>query len=260
MGDNDNLAQGLGEVRATLASELGRLKADFVILLEKFEKLRDNVNNLQQSSSMVNQIDLRLQKASDEINNAIRRIEAVEKADDNTGKYIERELQHLRNELLKDISRSILELDNSIKERLPATTIMSSIDELFIIARSYSESTQRLISEHSNTFSTNYRDDFANFRDEMNDSVTNTKRDLETRLDKIETKIGDTNTKLTNFDKEQTKLALKITMIAGGILFVLQIVASIVIKAAIEPRFDPSSSTQKPVIIRDTVRDTVQVK
>ena len=260
MGDNDNLAQGLDKVQTTLASELGRLKADFVILLEKFEKLRDNVNNLQQSSSIVTQIDQRLQRASDEFNNAIRRIEAVEKADDNTGKYIERELQHLRTELLKDISRSILELDNSIKERLPATTIMSSIDELFSIARSYSESTQRLISEHGTAFSTNYRDDFNTFREDLNETVTTNKRDLETRLDKLETKIGDANTKLANFDKEQTKLAMKIAMIAGGILLVLQTVVTIVIKSAFEPRLDSSTTTSKPIIIRDTVRDTVQVK
>lgn len=142
--DREKMASDIGEIRATVATELGRLKSDFTVLNEKLDRVREYLMLAQQTSQTMAAVESRLQKVSEEIRSVINRLEAVERSDSSTEKFIDRELGHLRTEVHQEIVKALLELDNSIKERLPASTITDSIEELFALTRKAGEDIRQL--------------------------------------------------------------------------------------------------------------------
>lgn len=229
MGEAD-LARDLGEVRATVASELGRLKADFTVLVERVEKVREQSIGFSQTVGLATQLDTKLQRASDEINTAIRRIETLERASGTTEKYIDRELLHLRTEIKQDIAKAILELDNSIKDRLPATTIMDSINELFDLSHRAYEAAQRMV----------------NSREDVNDGkLSDYKTATDSKLKSLSDDLKVLADKQTKQEIESSKQSVRLGVIIAGIGIILNLVLGFIVKKLTEPITQPSVTRQQ---------------
>lgn len=213
MSDKD-IAVDLGEIRATVASELGRLKLDFVSLADKVEKLREHITTIQQISASAPMLEQRLQKATDEIHSIIRRIEAVERTDASTEKFVDRELQHLRNEIRQEISKAILELDNSIRERLPANTITKSIEELFELIRKAQLDLQAYASD-SDVASTEFVE-------------------IKAKQSRFDDKLKAIEAEQVNQRIENAKQTLKLSFLVGVLVTILNLVVSYAVKSFLE--------------------------
>ena len=213
MSDKD-IAVDLGEIRATVASELGRLKSDFVNLADRVEKLREHLTTVQQITAGAPLLEQRLQKATDEIHSIIRRIEAAEKVDASTEKFFDRELQHLRNEIRQEISKAILELDNSIRERLPAHTITNSIEELFELIRKAQLDLQSYASD--------------------SDVASNDLAEIKLRQNRFDDDLKSIKSEQVNQKIENAKQTLKLSIIVGMLVTVLNLIASYMVKSFLD--------------------------
>lgn len=218
MGDNDNLARDVGEVRATLASELGRLKGDFLALSERVEKYREQLASLQQASSLVSQLDTKLQQALSEINSVIHKIDSLERAGTTTEKYVDREIQHVRSEIKQEIAKAVLELDLSISTRFPATTIHDQIEELFNLSHKASESMQRILADHDG------------------DRLSSYKEQTDRRLKSIEDKHETLSTSVTDQKIALSNSSIKLSILIAVLGIILQLVTTQVVKYLFESK------------------------
>lgn len=220
------MASDIGEIRATVATELGRLKSDFTVLNEKLDRVREYLMLAQQTSQTMAAVESRLQKVSEEIRSVINRLEAVEKSDGSTEKFIDRELGHLRTEVHQEIVKALLELDNSIKERLPASTITDSIEELFMLARKAGEDIRQLFGIREGNPPT--RKEF----DELGKLVT------DMRID-------------------NGKQSVRISLVIAGVALVINLVFGVVVKNWLDRNGSPPGP-QVPTQYR--YRDTTSVR
>ena len=219
--DREKMASDIGEIRATVATELGRLKSDFMVLNEKLDRVREYLMLAQQTSQAMAAVESRLQKASEEIRSVINRLEAVERSDTTTEKFIDRELGHLRTEVHQEIVKALLELDNSIKERLPATTITDSIEELFTLARKAGEDIRQLFG---------FRESNPTTRKEFEDLV----------------KL------VTDMRIDSGKQSVRISLVIAGAALVLNLVFGFVVKSWFERTNSPPVPTQYQYKSHDT--------
>lgn len=171
MGDTE-LSREIGEVRATLASELGRMKADFSALMMKFEQLKDNYTQMQQTLAQLPELQSRIANALETLNRLQNTLTVHDGRIENNRQAVLAELNHLKDSVLNNIKTEILTLDKNIVERLPHDTIHDSIEDLYNkynAISSNTESTLRRIVDEKLSELANVKGSVSNVSKDVND-------------------------------------------------------------------------------------------
>ncbi len=166
------LSREIGEVRATLASELGRMKADFSTLLIKFEQLKDNYTQMQQTLAQLPELQTRISNALEMLNRLQNTLTVHDGRIENNKQAIITELNHLKDTVLNNIKTEILTLDKNIVERLPHENIHDSIEDLYSKYNAISintESTLRRLVDEKLSEIANVKGSVSNVSKDVND-------------------------------------------------------------------------------------------